>query len=76
MEKYNRVLLELRALFPHCSDIRIEIDTNTSDIKELSEAVKEISKTAFYIKTGEPIPDLYSGFRNHFGYFKLNDNGK
>lgn len=76
MEKYNKVLLELRAIFPHCSDIRIEVDTNASDIKEFSKDIKEVAQTLFYIETGVPGPDVYSAYRNPFGSFKLNNNGK
>lgn len=72
MEKYNRIIQELRVLFPHCKDVRIEIDTDSQDIKTFSEDIKEVSKTSFFIQTGTPLPENYTAYRSNLGMIKLN----
>lgn len=73
MEKYNNIFNELRALFPHANDIRIEVDTNEVDMGQFSNSIKEGSKSSFSIVSGD-IPELhvYSALRTPLGMIKLN----
>lgn len=74
MEKYNRILMGLRALFPHSTDVRVEVDTNEQDVKVFTDDILELSKTTFFIETGVKPPNMYSAYRSPFGQIKLNKN--
>jgi hypothetical protein len=76
MEKYNKILQELIQLFPHSTDIRIEVDTNEKDLESFTKDIKEFSKTNFYVNTGKDEPEIISSCRSTFGKITINKNGK
>ena len=70
---YSRIIEELRSLFPHATDLRIEVDTNQQDIEHFSKVIHEHSETQF-VKPGEnPEDRIYSRFRTPFGMISLNN---
>ena len=72
MEKYNNIFKKLRTLFPHCKDIRIEVDTNEADMAQFSNEIKEGSKSSIPIADIPGEPHVYSALRTPFGKIKLN----
>lgn len=73
MERYNIIFKELRALFPHCKDIRIEVDTDKADMVHFSDTIKESSKGSYPVVVGDiPEPHIYSALRTPFGMIKIN----
>ena len=78
MERYNKILQELRHLVPHSTDVRIQVDTNEEDIKTFTEDIKEFTKNQFTINViidKEPEQVNFSCFRNYSGEIKLLTNG-
>ena len=72
MEKYNNIFKELRVLFPHANDIRIEIDTDEGYMTLFSNSIKETSKSQFPIGDIPEESHLYSALRTPLGMIKLN----
>ena len=73
-KRYEDLLAEIRALFPHCTDVRIEVDTNMDDIKDFSKYIHEHSNGMFVMTTiDKPDKVVYSNLRTPFGMISLNN---
>lgn len=72
---YEQIIEGVRQLFPHATDVRIEVDTNQYDIEHFSKVIHEHSDSHFVVNMGEiPEDRIYSRFRTPFGMISLNNN--
>lgn len=73
---YSRIIELIRNMFPHSTDVRIEVDTNRKDIEHFSKIIYEHSENQF-VKPGEnPEDRIYSRFRTPFGMISLNNKNQ
>ena len=72
--EYEELIEKIRLMFPHSTDVRIEVDSNMKDIRRFSDIIHEHSEAHFPIVVGDTPKDrIYSRFRTPFGMISINN---